>query len=275
MERHGKHQHPNVWQRSPSNRVINRQQKNQQSPLVGPPTMVPSSKYSNSPSGIEIKAKGRGSAVLNGDPMNNVDVRAVIAQQLKRKLSNSALLNGSAAAGVESDSETERDSETTGGAESGRGGGGGQHDSSDLASVSQLLDRVKNSNIAQYFHDQGAGKSVTNSEDNNEQEEDMSGTESSGSSGDDGEGDMEETEEVNDGGEKGLKEGREKKKSAYSSAPHKVSDEYAPHVYQHRYFSWAVGVSSGAEGGNYEGIRESCPTLINHITLVILFQESA
>jgi hypothetical protein len=196
MERHGKHQHPTVWQRSPSNRVINRQKNQQLSPLVGPPTLVHPNKYTSNNIGTEVKEKNRDASV---------NVRAVIAQQLKRKLSNSSLRNNN------NGSETETDPENTPGLD-GKASGG---DTPDLASVSQLLDRVKNSNFAQYFNE-AEGHNMT---DNNQSDDDGEG---------EGEGEGDESGDEALSSEEGemKSSGVEKKKSAYSSAPHKVSGDF-------------------------------------------------
>ena len=160
-------------------------------------------KYTSS-IGADVKDKSRDAGV---------NVRAVIAQQLKRKLSNSSLRNNN------NGSETETDPENTPSHDVKSSSGGDT--SSDLASVSQLLDRVKSSNFAQYFNE---AESQNLSNDNNNTD-------------DEGEGD--ESAEENLSSEEGDTKvvGAEKKKSAYSSAPHKVSGDF--NVYR-RFFSWVT-----------------------------------
>ncbi|CAL8070004.1 unnamed protein product [Orchesella dallaii] len=76
MERHGKHQHASVWQRSPSNRVLNKQRALQAQASGSTPP--PPSSHSNSSSNANTPAP---------EPPNP-NIRLVLSQQLKRKLSN-------------------------------------------------------------------------------------------------------------------------------------------------------------------------------------------
>jgi len=243
MERHGKHQHPTVWQRSPSNRVINRQKNQQNNPLVGPPTLVPN-KFNAASLSLSLGG-GSGGDKLDGGP-NNANIRAMIAQQLKRKLSNSSLRNaGSENEGDFDGSENGKISVTTTGS------------GDELASVERLLDRVnKSSNFAQYFtEDNGVAENLTSGdhpeEDEDEEEDDvdvlkikeeedeegrMRGSVASSVAEESGEEeDEEEEDEEEDCKLSNAAGGVEKKKSAYSSAPHKVSGDFLTAI--HHYFN--------------------------------------
>lgn len=267
MERHGKHQHPNVWQRSPSNRVINRQKNlaNQQqnpSPLLSSPTMVPTNKYS-AMNGYDYNMK---SASLNRKceaealtVANSVNVRAVIAQQLKRKMSNTNLRNIK----MEVSDESGEEGEVEMGAAATFTNTNGLVGNADLASVSQLLDRAKTSNFVHFFKNEPAENSSSsgnnhgngnneidrhnnNSNDQSETESNHGSTTSEGDIEEEPEDEDYDDEDENDNkriklnnnnaknssvnardrgddGGNGIGGGEKKKKSAYSSAPHKVS----------------------------------------------------